>query len=114
MPGTGPPLVGMGPGRPPLVGMGPGRRAPPPPDDLGLHVVEGDGDTGRLSLHHIHDVWLVQHSGRLLQGRAWGEEILRTHCSSNPPHRPVSSIATDEEAEARSRLALCLGAAQLV
>lgn len=48
--------------------------APPPPDDLGLHMVEGDGDTGGLSLHHIHDVWLVQHSGGLLQGWAWEDE----------------------------------------
>lgn len=69
----------------PLVGRGHARQGPPPPDDLGLHVVEGDGDTGRLSLHHIHDVWLVQNSGCLLQGRAWEEEILRTQRSSNPP-----------------------------
>ena len=87
-----------------------GKAGSPPPDDLGLHMVEGDGDTGGLALHYIHDVWLVQHGGRLLQGRACRQE---GWLSAGPDIRPLAPTALgtlpsprelhffiDEEAEA--------------
>lgn len=46
----------------------------PPPDNLGLHMVKGDGDASRLALDYIHNVWFVQHGRGLFQGWALGEE----------------------------------------
>lgn len=63
----------VGPGLDDSQVGGHGEQGPlPPPDNLGLHMVKSDRDTGRLALYHVHNVLLVQHSRCLFQGWAWG------------------------------------------
>jgi hypothetical protein len=63
----------------------------PPPDNLGLHMIEGDSNTSRLSLYHIYNVRFVQHGRGLFQWWAWGEEtqaLCKADAGASAPSAP--------------------------